>query len=452
MILSTRKLLRLCALWPMAWAAGFAPLAAQALPSFARQTGSECTACHIAGVGPHLTPFGMQFKLSGYADGDKDSLPLSAQLRVSNNHLQLPSTKASTRLDEASLFLAGRLAPKIGVFAKLTHTDDPFNSGAPKLTQLDQLDLRYTDTAKAMNSDVTWGLSLNNNPGVQDPLDAMQAWGFPALGTTGSLFNATTHPTVPHRVLGLTGNLQFDKHWYAELGGYRSLARGTQDALGQDPQNDPGRFSSVAPYWRLAYLHDFKTQFIGFGLYGMSARRQLRVLSPQPLATERSGPSDRLNDVGVDAVYEYLGDRSHILQLRANYLRERRRFGSTPTNPYTGAVAPGSSALHEATLAATYVFRQAYGATVAWMSSRATADAVRYYPNNTPDSRVRYVEVFWTPFGREDSWGAPWANLRLAANWTRFARFNGGTTNVFGPYSPNARDLDAFQVYAQVVF
>ncbi len=35
-----------------------------ALPSFARQTGTECSACHT--IWPELTPFGRLFKLSGY--------------------------------------------------------------------------------------------------------------------------------------------------------------------------------------------------------------------------------------------------------------------------------------------------------------------------------------------------------------------------------------------------
>ena len=36
----------------------------QAVPSFARQTGLSCTACHT--VWPQLTPFGRIFKLDGY--------------------------------------------------------------------------------------------------------------------------------------------------------------------------------------------------------------------------------------------------------------------------------------------------------------------------------------------------------------------------------------------------
>ena len=36
----------------------------QALPSYARQTGQQCAACHNGF--PELTPYGRQFKLNGY--------------------------------------------------------------------------------------------------------------------------------------------------------------------------------------------------------------------------------------------------------------------------------------------------------------------------------------------------------------------------------------------------
>src|SRR5664279_2073123 len=40
---------------------------AEALPSYARQTGKECAACHTAF--PELTPYGRRFKIGGYTDG-----------------------------------------------------------------------------------------------------------------------------------------------------------------------------------------------------------------------------------------------------------------------------------------------------------------------------------------------------------------------------------------------
>jgi len=42
---------------------------AHALPSFARQTGQKCAACHVSGSWPQLTPWGRFFKLSGYTAG-----------------------------------------------------------------------------------------------------------------------------------------------------------------------------------------------------------------------------------------------------------------------------------------------------------------------------------------------------------------------------------------------
>src|SRR3984957_901163 len=45
---------------------GFAP-SAQALPSFARQTGQPCGTCHTDF--PALTPYGRKFKLLGYTTG-----------------------------------------------------------------------------------------------------------------------------------------------------------------------------------------------------------------------------------------------------------------------------------------------------------------------------------------------------------------------------------------------
>ena len=51
----------------------------QAVPSYARQTGQECAACHVGSFGPQLTPYGIKFKIGGYTDSDgKDGhVPIS---------------------------------------------------------------------------------------------------------------------------------------------------------------------------------------------------------------------------------------------------------------------------------------------------------------------------------------------------------------------------------------
>ncbi|MGA8197877.1 MAG: hypothetical protein WB902_31445, partial [Acetobacteraceae bacterium] len=63
---------------------------ALAVPNFASQTGQPCTACHIGGYGPQLTPLGRAFKIGGYTqsggEGLAASIPLSAMVLTSFTH------------------------------------------------------------------------------------------------------------------------------------------------------------------------------------------------------------------------------------------------------------------------------------------------------------------------------------------------------------------------------
>src|SRR6516165_4299654 len=56
---------------------------AQALPSYARQTGQECAACHNGF--PELTPYGRLFKLNGYVfPGSTSTIPAFAAMVTSS--------------------------------------------------------------------------------------------------------------------------------------------------------------------------------------------------------------------------------------------------------------------------------------------------------------------------------------------------------------------------------
>lgn len=60
------------------------------------------------------------------------------------------------------------------------------------------------------------------------------------------------------------------------------------------------------------------------------------------------------------------------------------------------------------------------------------------------------------PFGKEDSWGSPWANLRVLAAWLKFNKFNGASNDIFGARfgGPlvNANDLSSMQISATLAF
>jgi len=58
---------------------------AHALPSYARQTGQQCAACHNGF--PELTPYGRLFKLNGYTfTGGTSNIPPLAMMAVPEFH------------------------------------------------------------------------------------------------------------------------------------------------------------------------------------------------------------------------------------------------------------------------------------------------------------------------------------------------------------------------------
>src|SRR5579871_131483 len=133
-------------------ALGVAMQPALAVPSFARQTGMACEACHT--VFPELTHFGRVFKANGYTltnlkqvrdvSGKKEELlalsqmaPLSIMAQVSYTQIKtgVPDLAAAGAPGVAqngtagfpqqlSLFYAGKIAPNFGAFFQLTYAND----------------------------------------------------------------------------------------------------------------------------------------------------------------------------------------------------------------------------------------------------------------------------------------------------------------------------------------
>lgn len=418
-----------------------ASTSAQATAAFARQTGSACADCHTAAYGPGLTPYGMRFKINGFTDtnGEGAKLPLAGQLI--EQYTNPARGDSSTHLVEADLFLAGRLTDHVGGFVKVEA--DRTGSGSYD-TRLNNLDLRYVvQDLKLGARDLTVGVSVNNNPGITDPIGDLPA---PAYlgppGATGTLLNLSSPHAPANRVIGASVYGFYDAQWYGEVGTYRSLSTDQQDNLGYAVSGDPGKLNN-AGYVRLAWMKDLKHQFFSAGVVAMTATRHL----------PRSGPGDDLTDLGYDLTYQFLGDRDHIVQLSYVNILERRHYGSTPAVP--GLVAPSGGIAHDQTLTATYIFKQSFGITASHLLSTGSHDAVRYGPFGDPDTTSNFLSVFWTPFGKDSSYTSI-ANLKLAASWFRFTRFNGRSSNIFGapPGAPAtaAADLDAFFISASVAF
>ena len=151
------------------------------VPSFSRQTGMSCTACHNSF--PELNSFGRQFKLNGYTlttaptitvpdDTLKKRLnlltnpPIAGMVMSSftNINKKVPGTQNNNVEfpQQFSLFYAGQVTPHIGAFVQITY--DP-QSGA---IGLDNTDIRYSNRGQLASKDWIYGFTLNNNPTVQD--------------------------------------------------------------------------------------------------------------------------------------------------------------------------------------------------------------------------------------------------------------------------------------------
>jgi hypothetical protein len=435
---------------------------AQAVPSYARQTNTECAACHIGAFGPHLTPYGIRFKLGGYTDSDGKGtkVPLSLTVQATSTQTEggNPAThgQSDNRLTNADVYLAGKLFDGVGSFTHVAHSEGP---AATDYTQLDDMDLRFAREAKLGQRSLVWGLTLNNNPGVQDPIDAMPAWGFGAAGPgrdfvqktrTGTLLNKY-QGGVAHRVLGLSGYAFLDDHWYAELGSYKSMSLAAQNKLGLPEYapgadvGDPGKLSKTL-YWRGAWLHDLKTQFYSVGLFGLRT----------DLQPDRVGPSDAINDTGIDASYMYLGNREHMVQLRANYIVERRRYGTQPTlsffpPAFGGPTGQATGSARETTFSATYALQNTWGITAARTWSKTNEDHARYVVSGKGDTYFNYIGGYWNVWGKEGDPVPVGMNLQIGAAFIRFDHFNGTRSDIFGPFSGvRAKDLNTTLLYAKL--
>lgn len=402
---------------------GAASFPAQAVPSFARQTNQECTTCHIGAFGPQLTSYGIRFKLGGYTETNtRDSLlPLSGMLRVGRTHTAIDNAAPprhygannNTTIEEASVFLAGRLSSHVGSFTQMTW------DGITRRWGMDNMDVRYARELKIGERDINFGVSFNNRPTVQDPFNTTTIWRFPFNSAPGDLAAGPAAAPVidgalDGRVFGLTAYAQSDGKIYAEIGGYRAADRGymiNTNAI-SDPSSPGDKLVGTAPYGRLAYLDMYGRGMVSAGFFGMSGK--LRPF-------DSAGPGDKFSDLGIDASYQYLGTREHIFTAAGSYIREKRSLDETFG---AGGAQNPSVALNQSRLTASYHYRNTYGITVSRFATAGSADGI-LYANGKPDSRGWVTQLDWTPLGKGESWGAPWANLRVGLQFTRYGKFDG---------------------------
>ncbi|OGT22220.1 MAG: hypothetical protein A2V90_04825 [Gammaproteobacteria bacterium RBG_16_57_12] len=399
---------------------------AQAIPSFARQTGMPCSACHT--VFPQLTAFGRDFKLNGYtlSSGERRLPPLAAGVQLTYTRLG----EAGQELDgkkprvpqSASLYYGGRITEKLGAFAQLAYEDEEDFA-------LEMADIRYADQTTFGRRNLLYGLTLNNMPTLQDVWNSTPVYMFPyeptAIAPEPAAGLGLSMP-LSMRVVGLGVYTLWDNAVYVELTGYRSRDGG-----------EMGELMDVAPYWRLAYTGQRESASYAAGAYGISGKTRLDAADPMAMML---GMMQEYRDVALDAQYQYVDD-PHIVTAYATWIRRRTEYGDS----MTGAAARDLDILR---LNAGYVYQRMYGVTLGYFAVRGDADPALYPPG----------EVEGSASGRPDTRGAvlefdylPQLQTKLALQYTAYDEFNGASTNYDG-FGRDARDNNTLYLLANFMF
>jgi len=422
---------------------------AEAVPAYGIQTGQNCSACHVGGFGPQLTPFGRQFKLEGYTlRGTQDFvLPFSAMAVASYVHTgadQSPpvphyATNDNFALDQVSVFVAGGFGSHFGSFAQFTY------DGVGRSFAWDNLDLRATDHTRLFGQNVLVGLSLNNNPGIQDPWNTMAAWGFPYTDSDlspGPAAGTVVGGALAQSVLGVSAYAWWNSQIYTEFALYWTPGRGFLRAMGVDASEGGGVLAGVAPYVRIAYEKQYAVQNFDIGAFALFPNLY-------PGGDKSTGTSDHYTDLGVDASYQFLGSGENIFQVNAIYTHETQELDASTLLD----AALQSNTLNDFRADVSYYWRNMIGFTVGYFDTWGSLDPLLYADNSTlkPDSSGFMFQLDGTLFGNQPSPLGPRFNIRAGVQYRLFTKFDGASSNYDG-LGHNASDNNTLRVFTWVAF
>jgi hypothetical protein len=440
---------RLACGWLLALAiVGFTATETAAVPSFAIQTGRPCSACHVGGFGPQLTPFGRDFKMKGYAlRTNTFNLPVSAVLQasyVSTARGQVggaaPGYGANDNLtlDQASIFLAGGLGSHLGAFVQTTY------DGVAKAWHWDNLDVRAVTDATIKGVDAVFGVSLNNAPSVQDAFNTLVAWGYPY--STSSLAPAPAAAPIigslAQSTLGVTAYAWIDSQIYLEVGGYQSPSAGFLTHAGVDP-TDPGSISGIAPYARVAWQKNYGDRNFEIGAFYLGAN----IL---PGLDQTTPYSDHYTDLGLDGSFQLYAAHKDVFTFNARYTHERQNLLASQA---LGNSTNAGQTLQDLRFDASYFWHGKVGLTVGAFDTWGTSDEILYSSNNVPrpDSSGLQFQIDGTPWGDGKSPLGPRFNMRVGIQYTDYLSFNGSGSNYDG-FGRNAASNNTFRVFTWLAY
>ncbi|MGR2928430.1 cytochrome C [Acidithiobacillus ferriphilus] len=451
---------------------------AWALPSFARQTGWSCAACHTSY--PQLTPMGRMFKLLGFTTtnlqrqqklqakfGNSVGVLLSrvsqfsiflqaAATNVAGGQVVFGGTNAGASPNnnvefpqQVSLFYAGEITPHIGDFLHLTYDE---NGGFA----FDDSSIVWTHPWKlGKNNLLVTGVDVNNTPTAMDLWNTTPDWQSPFYSSGYSSMGHVPQPFIVGSAgagypLAGVGTYAADifgpnkANWlYADADVYTN-AQGTGNptvgGFASFNGGPNGRLSGAAPYVRLAYQHDWGNWNWEVGAYGMWS-------SVYDGLHTKTGPIDTFDDYDLDTQLQWLNiNDNNNLTVRAAWINEQQGFGAG-----NNSSSLSSGNLNSFNLNATYWYHDHYGIQGGYRNVWGTANPglynnpntnFTYSANGSPDTSNEWIEASYLP----------WWNTRFSLRYVVYNKFRGigapsSSTSGYGASSYNTLELLAWIAY-----
>ena len=430
----TRRTLKwFYALTALVLSCAFSPQA-RAVPSFARQTGQKCAACHVGGAWPQLTPWGRFFKLSGYTAGnalvDKEGgmhVPVGLFGQAGLTWAAQPNdSQGGTVIDHngAPQFYqaTGEVGTKLTNFLGAFYEYQVGNTFPGWKGATNAVDVRAVHFFHFHGNEILAGIDTNNNPTVQDVWNSSPDWSFPFYSSP----QAVSGPASPmisslgSQSASIGAYVLIDRQFYVEASFYRA---GTGFfrwmSAGTSFQDGANYLKGYNPYWRAYWEKAHGPQSFMIGTFGLRAGVFPNSASP-------SGPVDYFNDYGFDSQYQYLAS-THKVTLRANYVYERRSWdASFPL----GNVGTQGGNLKSMNFSGTYAYNNAWAFSAGLVSTNGNRDST-LYPVTSPAGDLVSASPKTTGYTLEIDRHIT-QNVQLMAQYRGFGRLNGLRHNVDG--------------------
>jgi hypothetical protein len=320
---------------------------------------------------------------------------------------------------QLSIYYAGKIYDKLGAFMQGTY------DGLEQKFVMDMTDIRLANTGKIAGKPLIYGLTINNNPTVQDVWNSTPAFSFPYASSSIAPTPAAAtmiDNTLAQQLGGIGVYAYFNNLIYGEITFYRTTRNGYPVWLGLGVPTEMIA-DGVVPYWRLYLQKQWGKHTFMLGHYGMVTN-----VFPQDMTR---GSTDHFTDIAFDAQYQYI-TKKHKFSLEATWIHEIQDWSASFA---LGNTAGRFNNLDTARFNINYYYWSRYGTfggTVAYFNTFGGRDRVLYAPdpvsgsrNGLPNSsgvilQAQYLPPIWE------------RRTKIVVQYVIYNQFNGASNNYDG--------------------